>query len=313
MRNAFVRAITTLARQNDRVIVVSADTGLLAFDSYREEFPDRFINVGIAEANMIGMAAGMAMEGYFPFCFALSPFATFRCIEQIRIDCCYQNLPVRVVGVGGGFVYGPHGPTHQAIEDLGVLRPIPNITLLAPADPAETEEAVKASLNLSGPAYIRLGRNRDPIVYQTGNEYPSFDIGKLRLLHNGSDILIIAQGVVVHEALQAAILLEKENISVRLLDCHTLKPFDNDGFLAAARKCKCVLTVEEHNLIGGLGSACAEASVDAQLSRPFRRLGVPDCFPDVYGTHEELLHRYGLNSKGIYAAAIKLCKEIKNG
>lgn len=303
MRNAFVRAVTKLARREPRIHVLAADTGLISFDRFREELPNQFTNVGIAEANMVSMAAGMAMEGLLPYCFGLSPFNTFRCLEQIRIDGCYQHLPLRIIGVGGGFVYGPHGPTHQAVEDLGVLRPLPGITLLAPADPLETEEATEACVDLPGPVYLRLGRNRDPEVFHPGDGTPPFELGRLRVLSRGSDLLLVSQGVILPAAVEAKKVLENAGFSCTLANCSSLKPFDREGLLELSSKVRVILSVEEHTILGGLGSACAEVLASAAVGKPFRALGVEDRFPERYGTHEQLQAELGLDATGIATAA----------
>jgi transketolase len=297
--------------RDKRVFALTADIGFRNFDEIIADFPDQFVNVGVAEADMIGIAAGLALSGKIPFAFTIASFVTMRCLEQIRIDLCFQKLPVKIIGTGGGFVYGPQGTTHHAIEDIGILRTLPHMTVISPADPVETGKAVCASIQLDGPVYIRIGRNHEPILY-SGNY--NFKIGEAVTMRKGDDVSIIAHGLVVKNSLEAADILAREDISVRVVNMHTIKPVDREMILKCAEETGCILTVEEHNVIGGLGSAVAEILAE-ELFRPvlFKRLGLKDTYLRIHAEHSHLQQKYGLDSNSIADAAKRLLLEKKLG
>jgi len=300
MRNAYCRRLYKLMAEDERIFALTADIGFKNFDSIAADFPSRFINVGVAEANMTGIAAGLALSGKIPFIFTIAPFVTLRCMEQIRLDLCLQNLPVKIIGAGGGFVYGPQGTSHHAIEDIGMLRTLPNMTIICPADPLETEKAVQASLDLKGPCYIRIGRNGEPPVYQYDYD---FILGKAVRLREGEDITLLTHGLSVANCLAAAELFKMEGLACRVLNLHTIKPLDEMAILAAAVETGGILTVEEHNIIGGLGSAVAEILAESGLAVNFRRLGLKDTFIETYAHHSELQKILGLDPPAIARAA----------
>src|SRR3989338_5723075 len=310
MRNAYCRELYEIMRKDERVYALTADIGYKNFDKIIEAYPSRFINVGVAEANMVGIASGLALSGKIPFIFTIAPFVTMRCLEQIRIDLCYHNLPVKIIGAGGGFVYGPQGTTHHAIEEVGVLRSLPNITIICPADPVETAKAVKASMDLEVPVYIRIGRNHEPVVTGEGSK---FVLGKADVIKDGNDITIISTGFILPNVLKSATELDKEGISVRVVNMHTVKPADREMVLKCADETCGILTVEEHNIIGGLGSAVAEILAESKTnSIPFVRLGIKDSFICINAGYKELQKELGLDPDGIAGSIRSLLSGSRN-
>ncbi len=307
MRNAYCRALHRLMAEDERIYALTADIGFRNFDRIIADFPGRFVNVGVAEADMMGVAAGLALSGKIPFTFTIAPFVTMRCLEQIRIDLCYHNLPVKIIGAGGGFVYGPQGPTHHAIEEVAVLRALPNMTVICPADPNQTMEAVRASMELKGPAYIRIGRNHEPNVTPPNG---GFRRGKAQILRRGTDITLIACGTALEAALEAADILEGSGVEAAIINMHTIKPIDREAALAAAAETGAILTIEEHSVIGGLGSAVAEVLAEASVTPvAFKRLGIRDSFIEIHAEYKELRRLLGLDGASIAAAAEALVSE----
>lgn len=297
MRNAYLEALYDLAKNNRQIMSLNADIGTIVFDKFKADFPDQFINFGVAEPNMISAAAGMASCGKIPFTYTIMPFITMRTYEQIRNDVCLQKMNVKIVGVGAGLVYSTLGPTHHAIEDIAIMKVLPNMTILSPADPLEAKKATFAAAQIEGPVYLRLGTSKEPTVYQ--HDY-DFTIGRGVQLKDGKDATIIATGSIVHDALQAIEELEKEKISVRLVNIHTIKPIDKEIILHAARETKAILTLEEHNVEGGLGSSVASIILEeSDVPIKFKRLGINDCFCSFYGTHQELKSHYGIAKEDI--------------
>ncbi len=284
MRNAFIRSLTTLAEKDESVVFLTADLGYKIFDDFAARFPGRFMNVGVAESNMIGVAAGLALAGFRPFVYSIVPFATLRCLEQIRNDVCYNHVPVTIVGVGGGYSYGPNGPTHHALEDIAAMRSLPNMTVVCPGDPVETELAVHAIGALGEPAYLRLGRAGDPVVHQAP---PYFEIGKAITVRRGSDCTLMTTGGMLPVALEAAAMLSKE-ISCRVVNMHTVKPLDEVTLSECCRETEAIFTLEEHSRIGGLGSAVGEWLADNNLQFPLHSFGTRDSFTHVSGSQEYL-------------------------
>ena len=309
MRTAYCKELYEIMSRDTRVFALTADIGFGNFDEIIAAFPDRFVNVGIAEANMMGIAAGLALSGKIPFTFTIAPFVTMRCLEQIRIDLCYQNLPVKIIGAGGGFVYGPQGTTHHAIEEIGILRTLPHMTVISPSDPVETRKAVRAAMDLDGPAYIRIGRNKEPVLYP--DDY-DFRIGRAVSLREGSDVAIISHGLTVKNSLDAADVLSFRGIRARVVNMHTIKPIDREMILNCAQECGCIISVEEHTIIGGLGSAVAEVLAE-ECSREvlFKRLGVNDTFMRIHAEHAHLQQECGLDCDSIAHAAELLLQRKK--
>jgi len=310
MRNAYLEALYDLAKNNRQIMSLNADIGAIVFDKFRADFPDQFINFGVAEPNMISAAAGMASCGKIPFTYTIMPFITMRTYEQIRNDVCLQKMNVKIVGVGAGLVYSTLGPTHHAIEDIAIMKVLPNMTIVSPADPLEAKKATFAAAQIEGPVYLRLGTSKEPAVYQ--HDY-DFTIGRGVQLKDGKDATIIATGSIIHDALQAVEELEKEKISVRLVNIHTIKPIDKEIILHAARETKAILTLEEHNVEGGFGSSVAEVILEGNCPPvKFKRLGINDCFCSFYGTHQELKSHYGIAKKDIIREVINLYRQKEN-
>jgi transketolase len=271
-------------------------------------YPIRLVNVGIAEQNMIGVGAGLANGGLIPFVCGASPFLTGRALEQIKADLAYSNQNVKLCGMSSGMAYGELGPTHHSIEDLAWLRAIANMTVIVPADPVETAQAVEAAATTYGPMFIRVSRLPVPIVH--GPDY-RFEIGKAALLREGGDITLIANGVLVARAVEAADMLAREGIQARVLNMSTVRPLDQQAVIAAAAETGGIVTAEEHTVYGGLGSAIAEVVVQ-NCPAPMRILGVPGVFAPT-GSAEWLLEHFGLTADGIFAAALELVTAIRKG
>jgi transketolase len=305
MRNAFVKALTEVAASDARVVLLTADLGFKIFDDFANRYPGRFMNVGVAEANMVGMASGMALEGLRPFVYSIVPFATMRCFEQIRNDLAYHNADVTVVGVGGGYSYGHNGPTHHGVEDIALLRALPRMTVLCPGDPAETIAAVRALAQHTGPAYLRLGRAGEPDVHRT---VPTLTIGKGIPMREGPDIALLPTGNMLTTAMTVAGLLAASGIGARVISMPSVKPLDVEVVERAARETRGIVTLEEHSLIGGLGSAVAEYIAEGGLTVRFRRFATPDQFVSTSGDQEFLRHACGLGAEQIASAIASFLK-----
>ncbi|MCP4265442.1 MAG: transketolase [Candidatus Brocadiaceae bacterium] len=306
MRNAYLTALHQLSKTNKNILALVADNGTIVYDKYREDFPDRFINFGISEANMVSVAAGLASCGKIPFAYTIANFLAFRAYEQIRNDVCMQKMNVKIVGIGVGFVYSYLGPTHHSTEDIAVMRVLPEMTIFSPCDPLETIKATNAAAQIVGPVYLRLTTGGTPEIYK---EDYGFQVGKGITLRDGNDISIIATGSIVHEALQAVDTLEELGVSVRLINIHTIKPLDKDIILKAANETRAILTVEEHSISGGLGSCVAEVLAEEKcVLHSFKRLGLNDVFPQGYGNYKEMKALNGLSKDDIVREAEKLIK-----
>lgn len=307
MRNSFARTLQQLAAEDERVYLLIADVGFGVFEPFAEAFPKRYINVGVAEANLASVAAGLAMEGKLPFIYSIANFPTFRCLEQVRNDICYHKANVKIVSVGGGLAYGTLGATHHATQDLAIMRALPEMVVVAPADPVETELAVRAAHLTVGPVYLRLNRAGDPILH---TKVPDFAFGKANTLREGADVALIACGGIVSNVMDAAKALNEQGITARVVSMHTLKPLDTHAIAAAAREIGRVVTIEEHSLIGGLGSAVAEAMLELGAPRArLRKLALPDAFPSLVGSQEYLRDQHGLSCRGIVAAVTDFLAE----
>ena len=297
-RVAFAETLAELARVDPRIVAVCNDSvGSSNLNAFQKEFPDRLVNVGIAEQNMVGVAAGLANGGLVPFVSCAGPFLTGRALEQIKADIAYNNYPVILCGQSPGMSYGELGPTHHSIEDFAWLRPLTDLTLLNPADPQQTRDAVRWAAGAARPIYMRIGRFKVPAV--TPGDAP-FEPGRALTLRQGSDITLIGTGVLVSRALEAAEILTASGISARVLNMATIAPLDREAVLAAARETRGIVTAEEGIIYGGLGSAVAELLVQHHPAR-MRILGVPHFAPT--GSAAFLLDHFGLNAAGIVAAA----------
>lgn len=298
MRNSYLSALDFLAKKNPQVLGLIADNGAIVYDKFRANYPKQFINFGISEANMVGSAAGLASCGKIPFAYTIIPFLTMRAYEFVRNDVCLQNQNVKLVGIGAGFAYSTLGPTHHAIEDIAAMRVLPNLTIISPASPLEAYKATIAAAELVGPVYLRLGTNKEPEVYTSDYE---FQVGKGVLLTEGEDITLIATGSIVYDVVQVANELRDKGIRARVINMHTIKPLDKEVVLQAAQETGAVVTIEEHNIIGGLGGAVAEVLLE-NCCNPiiFERIGLSDCFCHGYGTHEEVKAMNGLSKTDIF-------------
>lgn len=254
MRTAFIRTLCEIANKNGRIWLLCGDLGFSVLEPFIESFPDRFINAGVAEQNMAGVATGLAMSGKIVFIYSIANFPVMRCFEQIRNDICYHKANVKIVSVGGGMSYGSAGYSHHAVEDMGVMRLLPNMTVVAPADPVETKLATRSLIEHEGPCYLRLGKAEESVVHKTT---PHFKLGKAILIRKGNDATIISTGAVLKIAVDAAEKLLQQNCSVQVISMHTLHPLDSETILQSAQKTGRIVTVEEHSL-GGLGTAVAE-------------------------------------------------------
>jgi len=303
MRKRCLDMVYALAQRDDRVVFIGSDLSPGLLGEMKKAYPQRYFMEGVAEANIIGVAAGMAMEGLVPYVNTIATFITRRCYEQVALDLCLHDLPVRLIGNGGGYVYAPLGPTHQAIEDLAIMRALPNMTVTAVCDAEEMTRLMNASLDWPHPIYIRLAKGGDPIVSRPDK---GFAIGKAIDMSEdagNADALLVATGVATTAALEASKRLAEDGVRCRVLHVHTVKPLDSHAIVAAAREVRLVVTVEEHSVIGGLGSAVLEALADAGEAMPrVRRLGIGDEFAKHYGNQQKLMDVWGINAQGIAGA-----------
>ena len=296
MRNAFANEMTKLAQQDERVVLLSGDIGNKLFDKFKDVDGHRFYNCGIAEANMMGVAAGMALSGLRPVVYTITPFTTTRCFEQIRVDACYHKAPVIIIGTGSGLSYAELGPTHHSLEDMAILRTLPGMRVMAPCDTSELRLAMRAALNEDGPVYIRIGKKGEPDIH---HQLPDFKIGKSIVVREGDDIALLSAGTIMPEVLKAADILKVKGISAEVVSFHTVKPLDTGYLAAAAKRVQFFATIEEHGLIGGLGSAVAEWRASANSVTPLMSFGTPDEFMHDVGTQEYARAKYGLTAENI--------------
>ncbi|GHT59856.1 transketolase [Endomicrobiia bacterium] len=303
-RFGFGEGLVELGKENTKIFALGADTTTsVAINDFKEMFPDRFLNVGIAETNLLGMAAGLAVAGFIPFVSTYGVFASGRPWEQIRTTICYSNLNVKIGGSHSGLMVGPDGATHQALEDIAIMRCLPRMKVIVPCDLIETKKAVIASAYSDGPVYIRYGRENTPIF--TRDATP-FVIGKANVLRDGNDVTIMACGTMVYESLMAAEILEKKGIKTKVVNIHTIKPIDEETIIATAKECGAIVTVEEHQLYGGFGSAIAEVLVK-NFPVPVEMVGVKDKFGES-GKAIDLMAKYELKDVNIADAALKVLK-----
>ncbi|MEI7616876.1 MAG: transketolase C-terminal domain-containing protein [Actinomycetota bacterium] len=297
-KEVYGKKLAEIGKKNDKVVVLTADLMRTTKTiDFKDVYPERFFNVGIAEQNMMSIAAGLAVEGKIPFVSTFATFASMRACEQVRTDICYPNLNVRIVATHSGLTSGG-GPTHYSQEDLAIMRSLANMTVIVPGDPNQIGKVIEASIEYQGPIYIRIGRGGEPVVYHEDYKY---EIGKSIVVKEGKDATIIACGVIISCALEAAAKLAKEGINVSVIDMHTIKPLDREAVIKAAKATGVLLTGEDHNTTGGLGSAVAEVIAEENLSCKFKRLGIPNIYAAI-GSPEDLYHKYGFDAEGIYTA-----------
>jgi transketolase len=297
MREAFVRALSELAAEDPRVILVNGDLGFGVLTDYIERFPAQYVNAGVAEQNMTAIACGMAMTGARAYTYSIGNFPTLRCLEQLRNDVCYHGADVTVVAVGGGFSYGQLGVSHFATEDLAIMRALPGMTVVAPSDPWQAYELTRQMHARGGPAYLRI--DKGPAGLPRG----TVELGKASEIRAGEDAVIFATGGILAEAVAASDQLRSEGLALRVVDVHTIKPLDVDAISAAIRACGHVLTLEEHVVAGGLGGAIAETCLEAGVAfASFRRLGLLDAYPEVVGDQAYLRAHHGLSAEHVVEA-----------
>jgi len=293
MRNAFADEILKLALADERIVVLSGDIGNRLFDKFKAAMPTRFYNCGVAEANMISLAAGLASSGLRPVCYTITPFVTTRCLEQIKLDVCYHNMPVTIVGTGSGLSYAALGSTHHSFEDLAIMRSLPSMNVLAPADAPELRAAMRWAFAQNQPAYLRIGKKGEPVL----TEEAAFTAGRWRCLRAGSSATLLACGTVLSEVLAAADLLAKDNIQAAVWNCASVKPLDLEALSHLSSSP--VFSIEEHSVLGGFGSAVAEFLSGRKNPPRLIRLGIPDEFLHDCGEQEEARVHCGLDAASL--------------
>ena len=295
MRDLFIKTLTELSEENSDIILITGDLGFGVLDDYRKRFPNNFVNAGVAEQNMTGIATGLALEGKKVFTYSIGNFPTLRCLEQIRNDACYHNANVKIVSIGGGFSYGALGISHHATEDLAILRSLPDITVVCPAGPWEIQKATEEIYNHPGTCYLRIDKSMgedNPL-----DESEEFKIGKASVIHEGSDCTIIVTGGILEEALIARNILMKEGISLKIISMHTIKPIDVEFVVDACKKTPVLITLEEHTVIGGLGGAVSEIIAENSFNNlTFKRMGLEKGFSSIVGSQRYLRKMYKIDS-----------------
>lgn len=300
MRNVFLKGLHELAKQDDRIVAILADNGLIVFDDFRRDFPDRNINFGIAEANMVAEAAGMASVGLIPYCYTINAFLAYRAYEFIRDDVCLQEQNVKIVGIGTGLTYSVHGPSHHTTEDIALLRSIPGLTVFSPATRMEAAWIARMSYEIQGAVYIRLGNNN--IEHHSAD--PDLKIGVPALVKDGKDIAILTTGPILNVAVEAAAILKDKGIDAAVYSLHTLKPSNTSAIADIGRRFKKLVTLEEHNIIGGLFSLVSETLMLEGVCSNITPIGLDDSFAKGYGTLDELRAQNGLDVESV-------CRKIK--
>ena len=304
-RKSFTDTLLQIAQTDKEIIAVTSDaSGSATLTDFAQTLPEQFVEVGIAEQNAVGIAAGMASTGKKVFIFGPACFYVARSLEQVKVDLAYSQMPVKICGVSGGVAYSQLGATHHSLHDIAVLRTFPGMEIYLPCDVRQTRKLVERLIDHPKPAYIRVGRNAVPDVYETDDF--DFELGKANLLKDGKDLTLIGTGETVAHCLEAALMLEKQGIHARVLDMHTLKPFDREAVIKAARETGCIVTAEEHSIYGGLGASVAEITSQVCPVK-LRILGVPD-ENVIHASPAEVFHHYGFDYQGIYEACLELLK-----
>lgn len=306
MRNAFADELTKLAKKNKKLFLLSGDIGNRLFDNYKNIAADRFRNCGVAEQNMTGVAAGLAMSGFHPITYTIAPFCTTRCLEQIKIDIAYHNLPVIIVSVGAGLSYAGLGPTHHSCEDIAFLSCIPNMTVLCPSDPHEVRYALREAIKLKKPTYIRLGKKGEPNIH---NKKINFKIGKQLIIKKGSSVCFISTGNILPLVLEVAKKLESKKINAEVISMHTVKPLDDSGLRKNFKKHEFIFSFEEHSEIGGLGSILSSWLVKNNIkNKNFFYFGTKDVFYKKSGSQEFARSQLGLSAEYLVKEILKKIK-----
>jgi len=310
MRKAFLNRLCELARQDDRICLIIGDLGFSVVEPFAKEFPDRFLNAGVSEQNMIGMATGWSLaEDKIVFVYSIANFPTLRCLEQIRNDVCYHKANVKIVSVGGGLTYGSAGFSHHAIEDLAIMRALPGMVVSAPADARETDTVTRLAVETEGPFFVRIGKNNEPSVH---NIQCSLRLGEPIVHRKEGDILLVSIGTLVSEVIQASELLDKRNLKAAVAGIPFLKPLDEEIFKEILLGKKAVVTVEEHSGFGGLGSVISEIIADNNLNIPLHRIYLPE-FIDHVGSQHELRRFYKIDKDGIASKTLEFMNRIQKG
>lgn len=302
MRDAFFSSLYEIAARDKQVILLVADNGAIVLDNFRQNIPEQFINVGVAEQNMIGVATGLAMRGKIVYAYTIIPFAVMRCFEQIRVDVCWNNLPVKVVGVGAGITYFTLGPTHHATEDIALMRSLPRMTVLNPSDDTMVRSLARLTYQLQEPVYLRLDRVGQPLIY--ANHEDNFADG-LSVLKTGRDLWLVATGRMVLTAQQVAQELSNHSIDAGIIDLYRIKPLNTELLLKTIGGTRYIATLEENSVIAGIGSAVAEILAESGQTFQFKRLGLPDKFCEQYGPREYLLTLHNLDAEGVKDTILK--------
>lgn len=297
MRNTYLKELYAIAKKDPNVLSLVSDNGMIVYDEFRRNLPKQYFNFGISEGHMVTASAGMASCGKIPFAYTIGSFLAYRAYEFIRLDVCLQKLNVKIVGIGAGVTYGYLGPTHHSTEDIAVLRCLPNLTLLSPATPKETKRLVRFAYELDGPVYIRLGNNLPKELYPSEQEVIP---GKISSLRSGTDLAILATGEILYQAMEAAERLHRQGIEAAVFSVHTLKPFDEARLLQLAERYPVLCSVEEHSILGGLGSLIAEQLASHGCGNRLIRIGLADRFAKGYGTSKQVLTVNQLDGAGIY-------------
>jgi transketolase len=308
MRENCLKQVFELAKTDDRIVFVGSDLGVGVLADFKKEIPSRFFMEGVSEQNLVGLSAGLAMEGRVVYLNTIATFLSRRCYEQVAVDLCLHNVNVRLIANGGGVVYAPLGPTHLAIEDIAIMRALPNMTIVAPADAPEMIRFMQVSVNYPGPIYIRVAKGHDPIV--TASVTGPFVIGEAVPMREGEEVLLATTGVGLQVCLAAAEKLAVHGVKAAVLHFPTIKPLDVASLHSFSERATAILAVEEHTIIGGFGSAVAEylAESDLLASRKFKRIGIPDVFPSIYGDQNGMLKKYGVSADAIVDNALSLLK-----
>lgn len=309
MRDAFTRALQRLAAEHPNLMLITGDLGFGVLRPFWETYPRQFINAGIAEQAMTGLAAGMAREGKTVLTYSIGNFPTLRCLEQIRNDCAYHDANVKIVCVGGGFVYGSLGMSHHATEDMAVLRSMPQVTVFTPGDPAEVEAVVPAMVRTPGTCYLRLGRGGEPTLH--AEPISEYRLGQGLTLRSGRDIALLSAGGILSQTMRAADLLAEKGISAEVVSFPTLKPIDRELIISLGRRFPWLICVEEHTVIGGLGSAVCEVVAEEGVGCRVCRMGMPDIYSSIVGTQQYLRSRYGMDDAAIARRAEELVNHAK--
>lgn len=298
MRNTFVKTLVKLAEQDERIFVITPDLGFSVLEEFEEKFPDRFLNVGIAESNAVSIASGLALSGKIVYVYSIIPFVTMRPFEQIRVDIAYMNTNVRLVGVGAGVTYGPAGATHHSIEDIAIMRALPNMTLFSPCDPYEVEKITKESINHQGPIYFRLAKKGEPII--SGQE-SKIELGKANFIetNENSNIAILFTGNSSDIALEVSSELKQRGFLADIISFHTIKPFDYEALEKIVSSKKYIFTIEEHSIIGGLGSVVSEYIAESRLNPIFKRFALPDEYSHYVGSQFFIREKFGFTATSI--------------